>query len=99
MLTKKVNGVEVPLTDAEIAQRQAEEAAWLVRKAASDAEAARCAAIKTDPLRVDLLQRIKTATNAQISTYVDSNVTDLASAKTLFKKILLLIALDQRNGG
>jgi hypothetical protein len=62
-------------------------------------EQARKTAIVSDPLRANLLNAVKTATNAQISNYVDNNVTDLASARTMFKRILLLISLDQRDGG
>lgn len=39
----------------------------------------------------DLLNKIKDATPAQIKTYVQNNVTDLASAKVLFAKILLVL--------
>lgn len=71
----------------------------LAAYAASEAaESARRVAIHDDQLRVDLLGRLKSATAAQISNYVDTNVTDIASARALFKRILLLIALDARNG-
>lgn len=66
---------------------------------ASDvAEAARRLGVHDDPLRIDLLTRLRTATNVQISAYVDANVTDVPTARALFKRILLLIALDARNG-
>jgi hypothetical protein len=39
----------------------------------------------------DLRDRFQSASPAQIKTYVQSNVTDLASAKTLLIKILLCI--------
>lgn len=57
------------------------------------AELSRKAAIKTDALRTDLLNRLKSATPAQISNYVDNSVTDLASARVMFKRVLLLISL------
>lgn len=60
------------------------------------AEVARRQGIRDDPLRADILNRLRTATAAQISNYVDANVVDLASARALFKRILLLIALDSR---
>lgn len=49
-------------------------------------------AIDTDTTRLDLLTRLRNATPAQISAYVDNNVTDLASARALFKKILLVLS-------
>jgi hypothetical protein len=61
-----------------------------------DDELARREAIRTDPERVDLLNRLRTATAAQIRTYVDNNVTNLASAREMLKRILILIALDAR---
>lgn len=39
----------------------------------------------------DLFNRIQTATPAQIKAYVQNNVTDLASAKLLMAKMLLLL--------
>lgn len=61
------------------------------------AEANRAASFRADAGRVDLLSRLKTATPAQIDTWVDNNVTTLAGAKTVFKAILKVIALDIRS--
>lgn len=63
-----------------------------------DAEKDRVVAIRSDSGRADLLNRLKTATASEIKTYVANTVADLASARTLIAKILLLIALDARNG-
>jgi len=41
----------------------------------------------------DLLARVQAATPAQVKTYVNTNVTDLASAKILLAKIILLLAI------
>jgi hypothetical protein len=71
-----------PPTDAEI------DAALAV----IDAEKARLAEISSDVDLTDLQDRMRSATAAQIKTYVQNNVTDLASAKVLFAKILLLLA-------
>ena len=57
------------------------------------AEQARQQAIKDDALRIQLVTRLTTATNLEISNYVDVQVTDLASARTMFKRILLILAL------
>jgi len=62
------------------------------------AEEARKASIKTDPVRVELLNKLKTATNMQIENYVNNRVTNISTAKDLFIDILKLIALDYRNG-
>jgi len=55
--------------------------------------ATRKSSFDADATRADLLARLRTATPAQINTYVDANVTDLASARALFKKILLVLAV------
>ncbi len=41
----------------------------------------------------DALARLKGATPAQIRTYVQNNVTDLASAKALLAKILIFLSM------
>lgn len=61
------------------------------------AEIARQATITSSSDRVDLLNRLKTATAAQIDTWVDNNVTTLAQARTVLKAIIKVIALDVRN--
>lgn len=50
------------------------------------------AAFNADTVRMDLLDRLRTATPTQINTYVDNQVTDLASARTMFKRILLVLS-------
>ena len=58
---------------------------------AADAEAK--AAAKADAF----IQQIMTATPAQVSSYIDANVTDLASARTFLKRITVgLIVLLRR---
>ncbi len=61
------------------------------------AEAVRVAGFRADAGRIDQLNRSKTATPAQIRTWVGSNVTTLAQARTVLANILILIALDTRN--
>lgn len=56
----------------------------------------RVQAFTADASRIDLLQRLKTATPAQVRTWVGNNVTSLAEARTLLANILVLIALDHR---
>lgn len=55
-----------------------------------DAEAVRLNTTKTT-YREATLAALENATPAQINTFVDNNVTDMASAKTLMKKMLLLM--------
>jgi hypothetical protein len=50
------------------------------------------AAFATDADRIDLLNKLLAATPAQIKAYVQNNVTDLASARVMMMKILLLLA-------
>lgn len=63
---------------------------------AEDAEATRRAAILADTGRLDLLNRLQTATSAEIDTWFDNNVTTLASARNVLKAIVKLIAFDSR---
>jgi hypothetical protein len=46
--------------------------------------------------RSDLMNRLRTATPAQIDTWIDNNVTSIAAARAVFKAILKVIALDIR---
>lgn len=62
----------------------------------SEAEIARLAAIRADATRQDLINRLNSATPVQINTYVDNNMNNLAEARALVKKILLVIATDSR---
>jgi len=62
------------------------------QQAARDQAAAALNALRADALARDLTGRLRTATPAQIDTWVDAQVTDLASARTMFKRILLVLA-------
>jgi hypothetical protein len=55
------------------------------------AENSRVANIQADQLYQDVML-LKTSTNAQIKTYIDNNVTDLATARTMLKRVILLLA-------
>lgn len=52
--------------------------------------------LEKDERAADLLDRLRTATPQQIVDYVDAQVTDLASARTMFKRVLLVLALVAR---
>lgn len=65
------------------------------------AEATRVTAFRTSQERLDMLQRLRTATPTQISNFVDNQVAgstaqQLAAIRTLLKAILTTIALDGR---
>lgn len=64
-------------------------------------EAARVRAFRLSQDRIDMLQRLRTATPAQISNYVDNNVAgttaqQVAAVRAILKAILITIALDAR---
>lgn len=84
---------QVQLTPAEETARDAEEAAANAATAAASAEAARVASIRADAGYTNLLDAIKAATPAQIDTYLDNNVTDLASARAVLKRMAKLLAV------
>lgn len=63
-----------------------------VKSAETIAREARRAAFDADAFRADLLERLRSASPAQISAYVDNNVTNLVEARALFKRILLVLA-------
>lgn len=93
-----MNRIEVNVQTGEstLVELTPEEEQELVERAATDegrlAERTRLQAIADDVLRQQLLAQLSTATNLQISAFVDNQVTDLASARTMFKRILLLLA-------
>jgi len=62
----------------------------------ASAESSRVASIIADPGRIDLLDRLRTATPAQIDAWIDNNVTTIAAARAVFKAIIKAIALDYR---
>ena len=59
---------------------------------AEAAEVARKAGLLTDSDAVDFMSRLQGKTAAQVKTYVQANVTDLASARLLLAKVLLYLA-------
>jgi hypothetical protein len=55
-------------------------------------EAARKQGIVDDTDGADLLNQLKTATAAQIKTYINNNVTDLATARTMLIRVAIFLA-------
>jgi hypothetical protein len=82
--------------DAIGAEPTVQEVLDFLRPPSATAEAERIAAIQADAMTIDLVTRLRQATPAQISGYVDANVVDLASARALFKRILLVLAYSIR---
>lgn len=68
-----------------------------IRPPAQVAEGARQQSFRDDVQRAAMLNRLKTATSAQIDTYVQNNVTNLAQAQVAIGIILKLIANDGRS--
>ena len=56
----------------------------------------RDAAFREDAARADMLARLKTATPAQIDTYIEANVTNLAQARNFLKALTKVLALVAR---
>lgn len=98
-IMKTISGnLNVLLSPASEAQVRAE---WSANDAESaelwatrSAEAQRRQAINADTAVADLRNRLNNASLQQISDYVDANVTDLASARALFKRILAMMAAE-----
>jgi hypothetical protein len=90
-MNKSVNGVLVPMTPEEIAPREADDAAQIAGASARAAERARKRALAEDPETIDLLMRLRTASPAQIDTWLTNNVTNLTEARTVLGMILKLI--------
>lgn len=70
--------------------------AMQTKKNAEAAEQLRLKNIEFDVGAAELLDRLCTLTVTQINTYIDNNVTDLASARTMFKRVVLVLALVAR---
>jgi hypothetical protein len=73
---------------------------WVVEqealRLAAEADAQRTLDIKALPERLDMLDKLRSATPQQISDYVDSTVIDLASARALFKRLIYILAIAVR---
>jgi hypothetical protein len=89
---KMVDGVEMSMTPAEIAEFQARADAWTADAPKRAAKQQRNDDIMNDPERKDLLDKLSNATNAQIGAWVDANVTSLADARKVFKIILRVLS-------
>lgn len=59
-------------------------------------EQVRVTTFQNDANRADMITRLRTATPAQIDSWVDANVTTLAQGREVFKKILKVLATDYR---
>lgn len=70
----------------------------LAAKDAKDAvEDARIVSVQSDGIFIDIMQRMSKANASEISTWIDNNVANLASARTVLKAIVLaLVILNKR---
>lgn len=68
------------------------QAAYDATQAAAAAALAAKQTVMNDPLRAALINQLRGATNVQINNYVDANVTDLATARTMLKRVILVLA-------
>jgi len=82
----------VPYTVDEEAAADAANAADVAAQAPVMADAARVAAIRANARRQALIAAIMQTDDAGILTYINNNVTDLASAKVMLANIALLVA-------
>jgi hypothetical protein len=89
-----VNGVGtyVDLSAVELAQRAADQAAADAAAIVTAAAATRLQGLSTDSEYLDFVTQLQGKTAAQVKNYVQTNVTDLTSAKILLAKVLLYIA-------
>jgi hypothetical protein len=65
--------------------------------AVPSAEQLRISSFMTQPDRIDIVNRLKTATPAQIDAWILANVTSIATARTVLGAIIKAIALDIRS--
>lgn len=84
----------VDLTEEEVAQRATDQAAHESRRLAREQRAAREATFLADADRLDLLDRLRTATASQIDAFVDNNIADLADVRRMLKRIIKIVALN-----
>ena len=83
----------VDLTTTEVIQRSSEATAFNAEQVVIATENTRLSTFTTDADYTDLLDRLKTATAAQIDTWIDANVSNITQARAVFKKIIKVMAL------
>jgi hypothetical protein len=95
---KMVDGAMVPLTPEEIAELEARDAAWAADEPNRLARQQRNDEIANDAERIDMIDRLQNATNAQINTWVDNAIDPTTlpqmrdQTRAMFKRILKLLA-------
>lgn len=82
----------IPFTAKAEAFYDAEDARIRAAAAAKELAQTQRAAVAADPF-CEELALLKTATPAQIKNYIDGQVTDLASARVMLKRMALLLAV------
>jgi hypothetical protein len=90
-ITKNVNGVDVPLTQSEIDELNARDVAAADAAAAAAPEKARVAAVDA-AIAVDAtIAQLKAMSNADFDTWWAANVTTLAQANNVLKRIARVV--------
>lgn len=87
----------VPPSPEDVAQQAIDEAEHQARFARRRNEMDRHASYRSNAGRVAMLDRLRTSTPAQIDSWVDDNVGNIAQARAVLKDILKVIALDLRD--
>ena len=92
------NGQPIDADGYEIAIHDGGTLAEFFARAASDVteeanESSRNASFKSEPDRIDLINRLRTATPAQVNSWIDTNVTSLAAARAVLKALVKVLAL------
>jgi hypothetical protein len=83
------------MTSAEQAQYDADQQASAAEATAANNEQSRLASFVADPSQTDLRQRLRTATPAQIDSWLGTNVTTLAQARTVLGAIIKVIVAER----
>lgn len=97
MSTNPPTVTTIPFTAAEEEAETQNEAADAALAQTQTASAARLATFTGDSSRAQILSLLQTSSPAQIRNFVQNQVTDLPSARTLLANLLVLIALDSRS--
>lgn len=88
--------VAVDLTEEELAQQTLDATTSAEIRAANKLARERIIAISQSPRVADLALKLRSATEAQIDTYVDNNSATLAQARQLLKDIIKILAVSLR---
>ena len=92
VLMKLVDGVEMPLTPEEVTELEERRIVFEAQAPLCEARQGRFEGFTKDTERTELMARLRSHTVAELDTWIDSQVTDLSSARRMFKIILRVLA-------